>query len=378
MNPYWEFERVHDEDGDGKAESPGRCQAHDPDRLDQDPDVVHAQVQLVDHPGGVTEHADEDQGDAPARGQGGAARQVRVVVEGGPGVGPDQGDEAEPTHAGDHQQQAGAAGRGPGQQRRDAEADDHDGGEGPAQQGHGDPDPRPTVVPQPEVPAGEDDEQRGDGLDVEVEQERLVDARVGDDHGERGDADRQGDHPVDPAALEDLGDPQVGHEPARGHGQVLDPEEDHRLGVHHVEQGQRPDDQFEVVPDERDVVEPDGVERVEVTLADQGPRLVVRREVGGEVRPVVEERGEGDHADEPQRANHRTPDPQDEPEPGRPGGSVPVLGHPSGVSVPGRCDPGVGLQRGHPRHRVTTGAVAGCTGGAGAAGAALPGGMGRT
>jgi hypothetical protein len=115
---------------------------------------------------------------------------------------------------------------------------------------------------------------------VEVVPNGLVDARVDHERGEHEDRDADRSAPFDPCTLEIVGDPDKNDEPARRDRNVLHPQEDDGLRIDEVEQRERPYDQLEVALDERIVAE-DVAERIQVSLPDQRPRLVVNGEVLG-------------------------------------------------------------------------------------------------
>jgi hypothetical protein len=154
---------------------------------------------------------------------------------------------------------------------------------------------------------------------VEVEGDGVVDERVG--HEDHGDADGQRrPRPVGDPALgpfDDLADPPEDDQFGDHDSHVLHPEEIDRMGVEVVQQGQRPHDEFGVVPPERHTQ--GGAEGIEMTVGDRPPGLGVGGEVPGQREPAVLQGAERDdgHQLQPEEAPGEEADPPGQPLVGR-------------------------------------------------------------
>ena len=112
--------------------------------------------------------------------------------------------------------------------------------------------------------------------------------------------------------LQVVDDPEVHDQAAAGDREVLNPKERDGLRKGEVDECQGPDDQLEVALQERVAVK-DRVIRIEVSMADQRPRLVVRCEVLGQKAAVVDGGGIGTQADHPHSHYDRAGNSQAEP-----------------------------------------------------------------
>jgi len=246
---------------------------------------------LVDDPERVGDDPADQSGTAPHADQRGAPGQVTVQVTAGV-IGVEDVDDCHPGDTRDHQEEPVAAALPAGHDGRDAQSEQTDDGERTAQEDDGREHPGSPGATVPEVTSGQEEEQRGYGLDVQVEADRLVDARI----GQRDQDDAGGDDGCDPdrgcLTLEHVDDPEVGDQPRSGDAGVLNQEEGEGTGNDQVKQAEGPEDQLEVPLDER--VSVDGVERVQVAGPDEGPGLVVDAEVLGQEEAAVKGRRE-DH-----------------------------------------------------------------------------------
>ena len=181
--------------------------------------------------------------------------------------------------------------------------------------GEDDRSPDPTV---PRIAGREHQEERGERVQVEVEEASCVEPRIGDQEDERskhdggsgklgGPAPRGAFRPGFHTALHDLGDPPDRRDLGADSGEVLQPQQQDPVRVGQIEQGDGVEQQPEVVVQVRVAVR--GDERVQVPVCDEESSLVGSREVDSEPKPRVLVRAHEQQDDclQPEDASRRVP-----------------------------------------------------------------------
>ncbi len=157
-----------------------------------------------------------------------------------------------------------------------------------------DPPPHPAP-PIGQIPRQQHRERQGHGFHVEVERDRPPQPRADQEKQETcRDQPRRG--AVAPAPAREAAHPAEGDGLRRDHADVLQPEQRQAVRAQPVEDGQRPDGKLRVVAPERHGL--DRCARVQVTMRDQVPGLVVDRKVPRQRVPVVKQGAPGAETDE--------------------------------------------------------------------------------